>query len=52
MAEIVRKKIKWATKKRNGRSRKWKTRYIIVVKGGAKPAEAKPAEPKKDPAKK
>jgi hypothetical protein len=27
---IVRKKIKWATKKRNGGTRKWKTKWITV----------------------
>lgn len=37
MAEMVKKKIRWATKKRKGSSRKWKSKYILVKKeGGAK----------------
>lgn len=37
MAEMVRKKIKWATKKRKGSSRKWKSKYVLVKKeGGSK----------------
>lgn len=45
MAEMVKKKIRWATKKRKGSSRKWKSKYILVKKeGGAK----KEGAPKKD----
>lgn len=30
--EMVRKKIKWATRKRKGSSRKWKSKYVLVKK--------------------
>ena len=35
----VRKKIKWPTKKRNGGTRKWKTKWVTVhVKDAGKKA--------------
>lgn len=42
---VVRKKIKWATKRRNGGTRQWKTKWITVhvKEGGAAKAE-KPAK--------
>lgn len=30
MAEMVRKKIRWQTKRRKGKTRVWKTRWILV----------------------
>ena len=32
MPQMTRKKVRWATKKRKGASRKWKTRWIMVAK--------------------
>lgn len=38
----IRKKIKWATKKRKGGSRQWKSRWILVhVKEAGKERAAK-----------
>jgi hypothetical protein len=36
MPEMTRKKVRWATKKRNGAKRKWKTRWVLVPKQVAK----------------
>jgi len=44
-AEMVRKKVRWATKRRKGNSRVWKTRWIKVPKTNAKTA-TKPAAAK------
>lgn len=41
MAEEKRKKIRWMTKKRKGKSRKWKSKWVIVHHGDKKPAEKK-----------
>lgn len=41
MAEMTRKKIRWATKKRKGSSRKWKSRWIMVPKQDPKKSDAK-----------
>lgn len=49
MPEIIRKKIRWASKKRKGSSRVWKTKVVFAVKGAAKPASKSPA---KEPPKK
>ena len=38
MPDTVRKKIRWATKRRKGKSRQWKTRWITVTRRG-KPAK-------------
>jgi hypothetical protein len=32
--ETTRKKIRWATKRRKGKSRQWKTRWITVTRRG------------------
>lgn len=50
MAEMVKKKIRWATKKRNGSSRKWKSKYILVKKETG--AKKEGAAPKKEAASK
>ncbi|HNB59930.1 MAG TPA: hypothetical protein PK308_06420 [Phycisphaerales bacterium] len=47
MAEMTRKKIRWATKKRNGGSRKWKTAYIWVPKQSPKSEAKKEHGPRK-----
>ena len=36
MAEAVRKKIKWATKSRKCKSRKWKSKWVVVYKASPK----------------
>jgi hypothetical protein len=36
MAEVKRKKISWATKKRNGKSRRRKSKWVIVHHGDKK----------------
>lgn len=36
MAEEKRKKIRWMTKKRKGKSRKWKSKWVIVHHGDKK----------------
>lgn len=36
--EVIRKKIKWPTKRRKGSTRVWKTKTIIVKKKAAKKA--------------
>lgn len=36
MAEVKRKKIRWATKKRKSKSRKRKTKWVIVHHGDKK----------------
>jgi hypothetical protein len=42
---IVRKKIKWATKRRHGGTRQWKTKWITMhVKDGATSKADKPAK--------
>ncbi|HRQ73687.1 MAG TPA: hypothetical protein PLU35_11725 [Phycisphaerales bacterium] len=35
MAETIRRKIKWSTGKRRGKTRVWKSKWV-VVKGGEK----------------
>ena len=30
MADVVRKKVRWASKRRKGKSRVWKTRWVVV----------------------
>ncbi len=37
MAEQIRRKVKWATGRRRGKTRVWKSKWIVV-----RPAEAKP----------
>jgi hypothetical protein len=39
MAEMVRKLIKWPTKRRKGGSRVWKSKWVMVPKGPAEPAK-------------
>lgn len=42
MPQMIRRKIKWATKRRKGGTRVWKTKWILVAqKSGVK---TKPAE--------
>ncbi len=36
MAEVKRKKIRWATKKRNAKSRRRKSKWVIVHHGDKK----------------
>lgn len=36
MGELIRKKIKWPTKSRKCRSRKWKSKWVVVYKPSGK----------------
>ena len=38
MAEVKRKKVRWMTKKRKGKSRKWKSAWVILHHGDGKKA--------------
>lgn len=40
MAEMIRKKVRWATKRRKGNSRVWKTRWIKVPRTRASAADS------------
>lgn len=42
MAEPTRRKIKWATRNRRGKSRVWKSKWVVVKEGETKGGEKKP----------
>ena len=45
MPQMIRKKIKWATKRRKGGTRVWKTKWIMVAQQTPKaPRAERPAE--------
>jgi hypothetical protein len=46
MPQMIRKKIKWATKRRKCGARVWKTKWILVAQQTAKPAKAERPEKK------
>jgi hypothetical protein len=42
MADVVRKKVRWASKRRKGKSRVWKTRWVVVKQRRGKSAKGAP----------
>ena len=46
MPQMIRKKVKWATKRRKCGSRVWKTKWILVAQKSATPKPAAKAPEK------